>query len=147
MIKDTATPSGELVITLVNENGVVKESKKIKNLIVDVGRYHIASRLVDTGLPAAMEWMSVGTDSALPANGNTTLGAETGRVSIGSINDSDNTVTFSASFPAGTGTGALAEAGIFNDSAAGTMLSRTTFATVNKLSGDTMTIDWTITIS
>lgn len=147
MIKDTATPSGELVITLVNENGVVKESKKIKNLIVDVGRYHIASRLVSSGLPAAMEWMSVGTDSALPAVSNTALGAETGRVSIGTINDSDNTVTFSASFGAGVGTGALAEAGIFNDSATGTLLSRTTFATVNKLSGDTMTIDWTITIS
>jgi hypothetical protein len=56
-------------------------------------------------------------------------------------------VTYVATFPAGTGTGAVTEAGIFNASSSGTMLCRTVFPVVNKQSGDSMTITWTVTVS
>lgn len=45
-----------------------------------------------------------------------------------------------ATFAAGTGTGALTEAGIFNASSAGTMLNRVVFATVNKGASDTLIV-------
>jgi hypothetical protein len=55
--------------------------------------------------------------------------------------------TYVASFPAGTGTGAVTEAGIFNASSAGTMLCRTVFGVVNKGVDDAMSITWAITVS
>jgi hypothetical protein len=56
-------------------------------------------------------------------------------------------VTFIATVPAGTGTGAITEAGILNAGTAGTMLCRTVFSVVNKDAGDTLSITWTVTIS
>ena len=44
---------------------------------------------------------------------------------------------------AGTGTGAVTEAGILNASSSGTLLCRTEFSVVNKGSADSMTITWT----
>ena len=48
---------------------------------------------------------------------------------------------------AGTGTGAITEAGILNASSSGTLLCRTVFSVVNKGSADAMTITWTVTVS
>ena len=60
---------------------------------------------------------------------------------------STNTVVYIATFAAGTGTGAVTEAGILNASSSGTLLCRTEFSVVNKGSADSMTITWTITVS
>jgi len=60
---------------------------------------------------------------------------------------STNTVTATATFPAGTGTGAITEAGILNAASAGTLLCRTTFPVVNKAAGDSIAITWVVTVS
>ena len=52
-----------------------------------------------------------------------------------------------ATFGAGTGTGAVTEAGILNASSSGTLLCRTEFSVVNKGSSDSMTVTWTVTVS
>jgi len=64
-------------------------------------------------------------------------------------NTVDNVITYVATYAPGVGTGAITEAGIFNDSAANTgdLLCRTTFLVVNKAIDDSMVITWTITIS
>ena len=41
---------------------------------------------------------------------------------------------------------AIAEAGIFNAGAAGTMLARATFTAINKGASDTLAITWTVTV-
>ena len=56
-------------------------------------------------------------------------------------------MTYTATFPAGTGTGAVVEAGILNASSGGTLLCRTVFSVVNKGANDAMTITWQITVS
>ena len=56
-------------------------------------------------------------------------------------------VTYVATFGAGTGTGAVTEAGILNASSSGTLLCRTEFSVVNKGSSDSMTVTWTVTVS
>jgi len=147
MITDNVKATGALLVTLYSDNGIVKEQRKVTNLVVTTGKEYIASRLVTTGLPSEMSHMSVGDDNTSAVAGDTTLTSELGRTALASIGDSDNTVSFSATFLPGTGTGALKEAGIFNDSAAGTMLCRTIFGEVNKGVGDTLTIDWTVTIN
>ena len=79
----------------------------------------------------------------------TDLVTESARVALtgGQGAPSTNTIVYTATFAAGTGTGALTEAGVLNASSSGTMLCRTVFSAVNKGADDSVTITWTITIS
>ena len=56
-------------------------------------------------------------------------------------------MAYVASFGAGTGTGAITEAGLLNASSSGTLLCRTVFSVINKGANDTLGITWTVTIS
>jgi hypothetical protein len=137
---------GELSIVLRAEDGTVKKSIHVPNLVVTVGKNYIASRIVGTA-SSIMSHMAIGTGTGTPAAGDTTLGTEAGRVVLASGTSSTNTVTYTATFPAGTGTGAITEAGVFNASSAGTLLCRTTFPVVNKAAGDSIAITWVVTVS
>lgn len=145
MLNDQLKVTGDVVVEITGADGQVKDRREIKNLVVSTGKTYIAGRIV--GTPTAMSHMSVGSNSTAAATGDTALGAELGRVALGSSASSGAVVTYTASFPAGTGTGAVVEAGIFNASSAGTMLCRTVFAVVNKGADDAMSITWAITVS
>jgi hypothetical protein len=138
--------SGSLRVVLTGADGKVKEEHDFKNLVVTVGKNFVASRMVGTA-SNVMSHMAIGSSSTAAAAGDTTLGTELGRVALASATATTNVVTYTATFPAGTGTGAIVEAGIFNASSAGTMLCRTVFAVVNKGVDDAMSITWTVTIS
>ena len=146
MINDNFPIKGDLhIVVKDSKTGEVKVDRLEKNLVVTAAKTWIASRMIGTSANT-MGKMAVGTDSTSPAAGNTTLGAEVARVAVTSQTASTNTVTYVATFGAGTGTGALTEAGLFNANSAGTMLSRTTYSVINKGSGDEMTITWVITV-
>lgn len=149
MINDFIKAKGQLKIVLRDKDGNIKDDRHVDNLVVTVGKEFIAARMKDTGIPAEMSHMAVGTDSTTQVVGNTTLGTENGRVALdvagGTV--TANAVEYSANYPAGTATGALTEAGIFNAGASGTMLCRTTFAVVNKGADDTVAITWTVTVN
>lgn len=151
MLNDTLKVTGAVSIQLLDKDGNVKDTREIPNLVVTVGKTFIAASMLKTTVntPIAMTHMAVGTSSTAPAAGDTTLGAEVAgsRTALASATSSANVVTYTCTFPAGTGTGALVEAGIFNASSAGTMLCRTTFSVVNKGAADAMSITWTITVS
>lgn len=138
---------GELRVVLTKEDGS-SEDHVFKNLVVDTGLNFIVSRMKDA-TATAMSHMELGTGTTAAAAGNTALQTAIAgsRVALTSTTVSTNTVTYVASFAAGTGTGAVTEAGIFNDATTGTMLCRTVFPVVNKQAGDSMTITWTVTVS
>lgn len=138
--------SGSLRVVVTGADGKVKEEREFKNLVVTVGKNFVASRMVGTS-SAVMSHMAIGSSSTPAATGDTALGSELGRVALAGASAATNVVTYTATFPAGTGTGAVVEAGIFNDPSAGTMLCRTVFAVVNKGVDDAMSITWTVTIS
>lgn len=146
MFQEELKVKGELLVQLFDENGNVKEERHIPNLVVTVGKGFIASRMVGTSA-AVMSHMAIGPSSTAPAAGDTALGGELGRVALTSGTASGAVATYVASFPAGTGTGAVVEAGIFNAASSGTMLCRTTFSVVNKGVNDAMSITWTVTVS
>jgi hypothetical protein len=137
--------SGSLNILITRADGST-ESTQVKNLVVNSGLNYIVSRMKDTTL-GAMSHMAVGSGSTAAAGGNTALGTELGRVALTSTTVSTNTIEYVALFPAGTGTGTVTEAGVFNNSSGGTMLCRTVFGVVTKDVGDSMSITWTITVS
>lgn len=138
--------TGALKIVLKDASGQVKHEQEVKNLVVTTGLGFIASRMKDA-TATAMSHMAVGSGTASAAAGDTGLGTELGRVALSSTTVTNNQVVYVASFPAGTGTGAVTEAGLFNAASSGTMLCRTVFSVVNKGAGDTMSITWTVTVS
>ena len=138
--------SGALKVVLTGPDGKVKEEHDFKNLVVTVGKNFVASRMVGTAANI-MSHMAIGSGGTAAAAGDTTLGTELGRVTLASGSATNNVVTYTATFPAGTGTGAIVEAGILNAASAGTLLCRTVFAVVNKGVNDAMSVTWTVTIS
>lgn len=145
MLVENLKVTGQVKVQLFDKDGKLKDTQDIKNLVVTTGKEFIAARMV--GTPTEMGWMAVGADNTAAAAGNTALGSELGRVALTSDSSTGAVVTYVATFPAGTGTGAVVEAGIFNASSSGTMLCRTVFAVVNKGADDAMTITWQITVS
>ncbi len=133
-------------VVVTGADGKVKEEYDFKNLVVTVGKNFVASRMVGTA-SNVMSHMAVGSGTTAAAAGDTTLGSELGRVALAASTATTNVVTYTATFPAGTGTGAVTEAGIFNAASAGTMLCRTVFSVVNKGVDDALSVTWTITIS
>jgi|TARA_A100001015_G_scaffold293923_1_gene371104 hypothetical protein len=141
MINDDLKLKGKLAIAINGE--VVQE---VDNLVVTAGKGYVASRIKDA-TATAMSHMEIGSGSTAAAASDTALGSALGRVSLTSTSVSNAVVTYVATFAAGTGTGAVTEAGLFNASSGGTMLCRTVFSVVNKGSADSMTITWTVTVS
>ena len=145
MIQESIKAKGELSIKLFGPDGKLKAEQNVPNLVVTTGKTFIAARMV--GTPTAMSHMAIGSGTTDPAAGDTALQTELGRVALTSSASSGAVVTYVASFGAGTGTGAVTEAGILNASSSGTLLCRTEFSVVNKGADDSMSITWTITVS
>jgi hypothetical protein len=153
MVSDNLQIKGRLNIVLTDENGVVKEVREVDNLVVTVGKQYIASRMIGVA-SSVMSHMGIGIGVTAAANGDTALGTEltntSNRPVVSSVQGSggnQNQITYTSTFGAGVGTGAVTEAGVFSAVTAGTMLARTTFAAVNKGSSDSIQISWTVTIS
>lgn len=146
MLHDTLKMTGDLKIVLTDENGQIKHEQEIKNLVVTTGKNFIASRMKDA-TATAMSHMAIGTGTTAAAVGDTTLGTEVGRVALTSTTVTTNNVAYVATFPAGTGTGAITEAGILNAASAGTLLCRTVFSVINKGAADTLGITWTVSVN
>lgn len=147
-IKENLKATGLVSIVHTNAAGEVVNEFQVPNLVVSSGKNHIAEKLVaTTNSPVSMTHMAIGTGTATPGASDTQLGTQTGRVSLSGSSVLSNTITYTATFPAGTGDGPIAEAGIFNASTGGTMLCRTTFPVINKQSGDTIAVTWAVSVS
>ena len=149
-MKETIKPQGRLRIVVTDEHGNVKEDIETPNVVTNAGLAYITGIMTGTG--SAMSHMAIGSDNTAAAATDTALGSELGRVSLTSDNQATTTVTndsieYVATFPAGTGTGSVVEAGILSASSGGTMLCRTVFSTVTKGASDSMTITWTVSLS
>ena len=144
--KDLSKVTGMVNVVIRDDSGKIKQEFTVPNLVVDTGLGFIASRMKDT-TDAAMSHMAVGTDNTAANAADTALGTELARQALTSTTVTSNSISYIATFAAGSGTGALTEAGLFNDLATGTMLCRTVFAVINKGDADSMTVTWTVTIS
>jgi hypothetical protein len=147
MFNENMKAKGRLSIVIKDEDGNVKDTREVDNLVVNTGLAYIASRMKDA-TATAMTHMGLGSGSTAAAAGDTDLGSLLGsREALDSTTVTSNAIEYVASFEAGDATGAVTEAGIFNAASGGTMLCRTVFSVVNKGASDTMTVTWTITIS
>lgn len=107
---------------------------------------HIADQMSDQG-EAAMSHMAVGSGSG-QAVGDTTLATELARVALtGTPSHAGAVISYQGVYPAGTGTGTITEAGVFNDPAAGTMGLYSDSILFAKGAADSLTLNWTLTPS
>lgn len=149
--------SGRLNIVVTGQDGKIKQQQEVDNLVVQAGlRWITESMAKTTNSPLAMTHMGIGDSTTAAATGDTDLlgtnkfrkGFTAAAVANSSPSAGQGNIVYTCLFGTAdniTG-GAITEAGIFNDSTAGTMLCRTTFPVVNKGANDTMTITWTITL-
>lgn len=147
MITESVNIKGNLDVVLLDDSGQIKDKRSIKNLVVAVGKSYIASRM-SSNSDTIMSHMAIGTANITPTTSQTLLLGEVGRRVLDSTGLVSNVITYTSTFPAGTGTGTIAEAGVFNSPSAnsGTMLCRTRFNEVNKGASDTIVITWNITV-
>ena len=113
MFKDSVTLTGRLIIKKYDEDNKLIYETEVPNLVVTSGKEFLASRIVGTTYDA-MGYMAIGDDASIAALSQTALVDELARVAVTSATASGTNVTFSGTFPAGTGTGSIVEAAIYN---------------------------------
>jgi len=152
-IKDTIKAKGHLKITIRDkESGEIKRVHEYDNLICTVGKTMIANNLT-SGSPdntMVINYVALGSDGTSPAAGDTTLGTEVYRNTVASETNANNVAYITGFFDATETTGTYLEAGLFSDGGAGAdtgVLVSHVNINVTKSNTETLTIDWTITIS
>lgn len=150
-VQEVIKMRGCLEIVLGDLQGRPLERRKVENVIVTTGRAWVLKQLssADIVTSQSIGYMAIGTTVTAPATGDSALGGESTRnaiVSFTTTNLTSNPPSWRAecSFASNEGNTTLAEVGLFNSSANGTMLGRATFATLNKTTSNTLAISYTV---
>lgn len=141
---------GDWTFVLTDAAGAIKDVRSCSNVVCTNGKEFLASFLYSAAAAASTftcKYIAVGTDSTSETAANTALGTELARTTGTVSYVSNQMYQVTATFSAGTGTGAIVEYGLFSSSAAGTMLARTTKAVINKGASDILTVTAQLTIS
>ena len=131
----------------------LKDEKNVKNTLCDKGNALAAQRFMNDAETVKATHMSVGTGA--PGSKDSTSTELTlpvaPRVAMDPItcpasgDANDNVVTYVCTFPAGVGTGALKEAGIFTHLTTGFMICYADFGVVTKAAADIVIFTWSLT--
>ncbi|CDT54269.1 putative BcepGomrgp18 [Vibrio coralliirubri] len=149
MINDKIQMKGTLLATLVKQDGSVEVTRK-DNLIVDVGYDFICNSIGDSkSRPSAMTHIAIGRESQAPAAGDDALIGEVHRLPASYAYKTGSKVfSFTSTFPPGSESqDAIQEAGVFNADTGGIMLDRVVFGVINKGIDDSLTIQFSFTLS
>jgi hypothetical protein len=143
MITEKIQIKGTPTFTLINEHGVVVNKFTAPNIITSSGRNYIASRMCFASTTPVMNWIGIGTGGTPTLFTDYKLDTEVARVAITSVTNNQNTITYSAVFGPGVGTGIIKEAGTFNSATINIgIVSRIVFPQFTKAAGDTINVDW-----
>ncbi len=148
MIDESMQLHGAMTLIVSRANGDTETIYR-DNLIVNVGFDFIADAIgKSASRPAVMGYIALGTGTTAAAATQSALVTELDRNAATYAHTAGTkTFTFTADFPAGDGTGAITEAGVFNAATAGIMLDRVVFPIVNKGADDSLTAVFTFTMS
>lgn len=141
---------GEWFITLYGPDGKVKDVRQGFNVVTTVGKEFLASFLSSAAAGAATftgRYIAIGSDSTAESAANTALGTELSRHTGTASYLSGQIFQVTATFAAGSGTGAIAEYGLLSSSTGGTLIARDTESVINKGASDTLTVVAQMTLS
>jgi len=148
---------GHVTLVVSDTEGKIKAYRQMDNLVVSVGETCTGSRLFgdDTTTPKCsgglFDFIAIGTSTQAEATGDTALLAQiltrqqdTTKV-LNNSTGTGATSVIATTFTA-TGNAAVAESGLFDASSGNHMFARKLISpVVNVVSGDQLTITWTIT--
>lgn len=123
-----------------------------QNLLPTVGRTMLADQLTNASPDntPVVNFIALGTGTTAPANGDTILETETYRNAVASITNANNIAYITGFFNATETNGTFREAGVFSDGTSsadtGILISRVAI-NITKSVTETLTLDWTLTIS
>ena len=133
--------------TLFGPDGEIKEERIIHNTVTELSDAHVADQLSDSG-EAAIGFMAVGTGSG-QTSASVGLAVSLERHALTSTTQgaagADNDVIYVGTWNAGTGTGAITEAGIITADNNTSLQYYADFSVINKGAADSLVITWTAT--
>ena len=142
---------GALQIALCDPEGKIILERKVNNLLVTAGRAFVLGQLqtVNHITSQNISQFAIGSNTNAPVTGDTALGNEVVRKAIDSFVTTGLTGPVPSwqaiiSFSTAQGNTTLAEAGLFNSSAGGTMLAHATYASFVKATSNTLNFTYTI---
>lgn len=139
--------NGRFYLVKKNQDGKVLLAREGKNLVVTTGLTLMA--LLLTGAGTAPSHAAIGSDGSAVATGQTALqGTEHERVALATSTSAGNEYTATATFGSTlVAAKSVAEIGIFNAAAAGTMFSRFLPSTFDIQVGETVDLTWVLEIT
>ena len=151
-IGDRIPASGYVVVSVVRQGSEIYHYED-HNLITNAGLDFISAQIGSTSTGSnGANYIALSSDSTAPAATDTTL---TGEISGSGLDRAQgtyshtagtNTFTVQEVFNASGTVSAIQKTGLFTASSGGTMMAENTFSSVNVISGDQLTVTWTITI-
>lgn len=145
-LKDKFGIKGHVKLVLKDKNGKVKQVVEGKNTITALLDAQVADQMSDQGV-AAIGFMGLGTGTG-QTSASTGLATSSANVALDSTTQgaggADNDVVYVATFPAGTATAAITEAGIFQANNNTTLMTYDDFSVINKGALDSLVATWTI---
>ena len=144
-MRSTVYVKGAALIRVKREGRLVR-SFRVRNLVVNAGLILLA-QIISTAGATKPSHMAVGSSNAVTTLAMTDLqGTEHERVAV-TESRVDQSIKYSATFGSGIASSVQAgEFGIFNGTPTGTMLARFITPTFTIGAGDTVEVDWTITL-
>lgn len=155
-IEDRSTVTGHVILQVFDTaTGELKNKIENHNLVVDVGLDEMAQATFGVGGSGStdFDYIEIGTGTTAPTATDTTIETsacariQDASPDVNSAISGETSVSVISSFDGGTCAGGITEAGIFNGLAGGQMLARSTFGVVTIGSGDTLNVNYTITIT
>jgi hypothetical protein len=143
---------GRLTVQIRNAQGEWVDEIGANNNIVLTGRDLVAKLFIKETI-TPISHVAVGTGNAAVTAADAKLGGELFRKAINPVNASQNItttsdnkkkVTMTVDLDFAEANGALTEAGLFNDPAAGVMYNRVVFPAINKTADFKLTLIWEI---
>jgi len=140
--KDKLRISGRVTATIRDaKTGEILEIIHGKNLVTDDGE-ELFMKWMNGEAADIITYCAVGSDNTAPAEGDSALGAEIGRILITDQTRVTTTITYSTFFGAADCNGAWEEEGLLNAAVAGVLVAHSLFAApIAKDGTKTVTID------
>lgn len=149
--EDKFSMNGNMVAELFDKDGVIKDRREVNNLVTVLGHQMAADQILASPAVVTPGWMELGTGSGQDENDSTLASYIAGsRTALDSKTRGANAIiTMVCTFAAGTGTGAVTEAGTFNVVTQNTtdLITYADFSVINKGAGDSLVVTWTLTFS
>ena len=150
-VSESLGVQGWVQVTHVRD-GQVLSFQENHNVITTVGVDHIAAQL-GGAVGNNATWIAISNNTGGASAAHTTLAGEAAEGGLerasGTYAHTPGAATYTVSntFTSTTTNAAIQLAGLFTASSSGTLFAENTFSSVNLISGDQLTITWTITIS